>query len=137
LYKVCPLLPLSFPLLLPFPSPPPFPLSSPFLFLSPPSPSFPLQNTGEVSLSYEWVPLDSPLTLHPSHLHLDDSGSIVSEGGEVMPFTITPCSGQLPPGEEQSFFLRFSPLDVTTTECTFRCKCVHLCNAETTLSWSV
>ena len=79
----------------------------------------------------------SSLTLHPSHLHLDDTGSIVSEGGEVMPFTITPSSGQLPPGGEQSFFLRFSPLDVTTTECTFRCKCVHLCNAETTLSWSV
>lgn len=41
-----------------------------------------------------------------------------------MPFTITPTLGQLPPGGEQNFSLQFSPLDVTSAECTFRCKYV-------------
>ena len=90
----------------------------------PPSHSFPLRNTGQIPLSYWWEPLDSPLTPHPSQLHLDDSGSIVSEGGEVMPFAIAPTSGQLPPGGEQNISLQFSPLDVTSTKCTFRCKYV-------------
>ena len=41
-----------------------------------------------------------------------------------MPFAITPTSGQLPPGGEENISLRFSPLDVTSTKCTFRCKYV-------------
>ena len=31
-----------------------------------------------IPLSYEWVPLDFPLTHHASHFHLDDTGSHTS-----------------------------------------------------------
>ena len=87
--------------------------------------SFPLKNTGQITFSYEWVVLDSEgslLSPHPSHLHLDDVGSVMSEGGEVIPFTITPTQGQIAPGQEATFTLRFSPLDVRDAEYRFKCK---------------
>ncbi len=85
-----------------------------------------MRNTGAIPLSYTWVALDSerdsPLTPHPSQLHLDDAGSVVSEGGEVLPFTIEPVQGEIASGQEASFTLRFSPLDVREAVCRFRCK---------------
>lgn len=87
--------------------------------------SFPIRNTGLIVLSYEWVAVDSkgyPLTPHSSQLHLDDGGSVISEGGEMVPFSISPVSGQIDIGKEAIFTMRFSPLDVLDTQCTFRCK---------------
>ena len=49
----------------------------------------------------------------------------MSEGREVMPFTITPTEvWSAAPLEEQNFSLRFSPLEMISAECTFRCKYV-------------
>lgn len=87
--------------------------------------SFPVRNTGLISLSYQWAVVDgegSPLTPHTSQLHLDDRGSVISEGGEVVPFSISPTSGQIAVGEETIFTMRFSPLDVLKRQCTFLCK---------------
>ena len=86
--------------------------------------SFPVRNTGLISLSYQWAIVDSdgsPITPHSSQLHLDSEGSVVSEGGEMVPFSISPMSGQIGVGEEASFMMRFSPLDVVERQCTFRC----------------
>ena len=87
--------------------------------------SFPVRNTGLIVLSYQWEVVygdGSPLTPHSSNLHLDDRGSVVSEGGEMVPFSISPVSGQIAVGEEAVFTVRFSPLDVIEKQCTFRCK---------------
>ena len=87
--------------------------------------SFPVKNTGLIILSYQWAIVDSdgsPLTPHSSQLHLDGEGSVVSEGGEMVPFSISPMSGQIGVGEEALFTMRFSPLDVLERQCTFRCK---------------
>ena len=87
--------------------------------------SFPVKNTGLIALSYRWTIVDSdgsPITPHSSQLHLDCEGSVVSEGGEMMPFSISPMSGQIGAGEEAPFTMRFSPLDVVERQCTFRCK---------------
>lgn len=86
----------------------------------------PVSNAGQIPLSFQWtlVHMDgSPLTPHPSQLHLDkDTGSLLSEGGEVMPFSITPSSGQILPGREATFSVRFSPLDVSDWECKLVCR---------------
>ena len=87
--------------------------------------SFPVRNTGLIMLSYHWTIVDcdgSPITPHSSQLHLDSEGSVVSEGGETVPFSISPMSGQIGVGEEAVFTMRFSPLDVVERQCTFRCK---------------
>lgn len=87
--------------------------------------SFPVKNTGLIVLSYQWTIVDgngSPITPHSSQLHLDSEGSVVSEGGEMVPFSINPMSGQIGVGEDASFTMRFSPLDVVERQCTFRCK---------------
>lgn len=102
--------------------------SASFLVILPPTCiSFPVKNSGQIILSYHWEALDSEgisLPPHPSQheLHLNETGSVVSEGGEMMPFTITPSRGHIFPGEEASFTLRFSPLDVLDLECRFKCK---------------
>ena len=85
--------------------------------------TFPLTNVGEIPLSYRWVMTDSDgstLTPHPSQLQVSDSGSVISEGGEVVPFTITPASGEIQPGSKITFTLRFSPLDVTNMRYLFK-----------------
>ena len=90
--------------------------------------TFPLKNAGLIALSYQWVVVDgegSPITPHSSQLHLDSEGSVVSEGGEVVPFSISPMSGRIRVGEEETFTMRFSPLDVVERLCTFRCKWVN------------
>lgn len=87
--------------------------------------SFPVKNTGLIMLSYQWVIVDgrgSSITPHSSQLHLDSGGSVVSEGGEMVSFSISPMSGQIGVGEEALFTMRFSPLDVVERQCTFRCK---------------
>ena len=87
--------------------------------------SFPIRNTGAIVLSYQWSIVDgegSPFTPHTSQLHLDEEGSVVSEGGETVPFSISPVSGQISVGEEAMFTMRFSPLDVVEKHCIFICK---------------
>ena len=84
-----------------------------------------MKNSGKIAISYQWTTLDSealPHEPHPPELHLNETGSIVSEGGELMPFTITPLQGVIPLGEEANFTVRFSPLDVMDAECKFICK---------------
>ena len=88
--------------------------------------SFPLKNVSNIPLAYEWALLDSdstPVRL-PSQvqLHLNEEGSIVSEGEEVAPFSITPCSGEVQPETQETFAIRFSPLDVGEMAYVFKCK---------------
>ena len=65
----------------------------------------------------------SPFTLHSSQLHLDEeTGSVQSEGGEAVPFSVVPASGQILPGKEAVFGVRFSPLDVRDWECKLVCR---------------
>ena len=91
--------------------------------------TLPLRNTGQIALSYTWagVHMDSsPLTPHSSQLDLDEeTGEVKSEGGEVMPFSVTPTSGQIPPGKEVACSVRFSPLDVRDWECKLVCRYIH------------
>ena len=99
------------------------------LSLSSSSSSFPLTNTGSIPLVYEWSVVGangSPLPVHSSQLCLDDAGSIVSEGGELMPFSIAPESGEIDPGKEQIFSIKFAPLDVLDLECKFQCNVPNL-----------
>ena len=87
--------------------------------------SFPLRNTGSIVLLYRWGIVDgdgSSLSPHSSQLHLDETGSVISEGGEVVPFSISPVSSEIAAGQEATFTMRFSPLDVLQKQCTFRCK---------------
>lgn len=92
--------------------------------------TFPVCNTGNIALSYRWslVHVDgSPFTPHSSQLHLEEeTGSVVSEGGEVMPFSITPRAGQILPEKEAGFTVRFSPLDVREWECKLVCRYYHM-----------
>ena len=92
--------------------------------------TFPVCNTGNITLSYKWslVHMDgSPFTPHSSQLHLEEeTGSVVSEGGEVAPFSITPPAGQILPGKEAGFTVRFSPLDVREWECKLVCRYDHM-----------
>lgn len=92
--------------------------------------NLPLSNTGQIPLSYRWalVHMDqSPLTPHCSQLHLDaETGSVQSEGGDVVPFSVAPSSGQIPPGKDAVFSVRFSPLDVRDWECKLVCRYVHV-----------
>jgi hydrocephalus-inducing protein len=87
--------------------------------------SFTVKNTGLIVLSYQWAIVDSdgsPITPHSSQLHLDSEGSVMSEGGEMVPFSVSPMSGMIGVGEEALFTMRYSPLDVMERQCTFRCK---------------
>lgn len=90
----------------------------------------PVSNTGQIPLSYQWTLVHtdgSPLTPQPSQLHLDkDTGSLLSEGGEVVPFSISPSSGQILPGKESVFSVHFSPLDVRDWECKLICRYIHI-----------
>jgi len=54
-------------------------------------------------------------------LHLNDAGSIISEGGPCPAFTIEPMSGKIPIGEEAHFTVRYSPLDVRDVNASFHC----------------
>lgn len=71
--------------------------------------SFPVRNTGLIPIAYKWVVTD-------------DQGNPLTEDGEVIPFSITPSSGFIQPESEALFTLRFSPLDVLSAQCLFRCK---------------
>ena len=78
--------------------------------------SFSLFNIGQITLSYTWVftHMDgSPVVHNFSQPDFDkETGHLKSDGGEVMPFSITPSSGQVAPGKEMAFVVHFSPLDV-------------------------
>lgn len=92
----------------------------------------PLTNTGEITLSYKWsiVHMDgsSSFTTQSSQLQLDrDTGKLTSDGGEVMPFSVSPASGQILPGKDAVFSVRFSPLDVKDWECKLVCRYVCTC----------
>lgn len=56
-----------------------------------------------------------------AELHLNDAGSIISEGGPCPAFTIEPTSGKIPVGEEANFTVRYSPLDVRDINASFHC----------------
>ena len=65
----------------------------------------------------------SPLTPHSSQLQLDKAtGSVAGEGGEVVPFSVSPSSGQILPGKDTIFSVSFSPLDVREWECKLVCR---------------
>ena len=84
--------------------------------------NLPLTNSGQTTLSYKWalVHIDgSPLAPFSSQM-----GTEGTEAGqsEVVPFSIEPSSGQIPPGEEAVFRVCFSPLDVRDWEYKLLCR---------------
>ena len=84
--------------------------------------NLPLTNSGPTTLSYKWalVHIDgSPLAPFSSQM-----GTEGTEAGqsEVVPFSIEPSSGQIPPGEEAVFRVCFSPLDVRDWEYKLLCR---------------
>ena len=85
--------------------------------------SFSVVNTGKVTIHYQWIMLDdSGGTATPvGELHLNDAGSIVSEGGDCPAFTFEPSMGKIAVGEEAHFVVKFSPLDVQDMHATFQC----------------
>ena len=88
----------------------------------------PLNNTGQIPLSYSWsiVHMDgSPITPCSSQLQLEKStGNIAGEGGEIVPFSISPSVGEILPEKAAVFSVSFSPLDVREWECKLVCRCV-------------
>ena len=80
-------------------------------------------NTGKVTINYQWILLDdSGGNVTPvGDLHLNDAGSIVSEGGDCPAFTFEPSMGKIAVGEEAHFVVKFSPLDVQDMHTTFQC----------------
>ena len=76
-----------------------------------------------MTIRYRWECLDDALS-SVSHLSLpvNEAGSIISEGGEVSPFTLDPLNGTIPPGEEAVFTLKYSPLDIRLAESVFKCQ---------------
>jgi len=57
----------------------------------------------------------------PVELHLNDGGSIISEGGDCPAFAFEPAMGRIPVGEEVQFVVKFSPLDMQDMRATFQC----------------
>lgn len=51
-----------------------------------------------------------------------DAGLSCGVEKEISPFSVTPTSGVIPVGQETSFTVRFSPLDLVDMQCMFRCK---------------
>ena len=96
----------------------------------------PISNTGQIALSYRWSILHtdgSPVTPHSSQLHLDkDTGNVESEGGEVVPFSAAPSSGQIPAGRDAVISVHFSPLDVREWECKLVCRYMYVTVCECT-----
>lgn len=94
--------------------------------------NLPLTNSGQTTLSYKWglVHMDgSPLAPFSSQLlqvGTEKTEASQSEGGEVVPFSIEPTSGQIPPGEETVFHVRFSPLDVRDWEYKLLCRYMYI-----------
>lgn len=92
--------------------------------------SFPLKNTGKITLSYKWFLVTSPLPMETS----DDSQSLTAistnSGWDTTEeqatlVDIEPKSGQIPPGQEQIITVAFSPVDMIKFVYKFRCKLVE------------
>ena len=87
--------------------------------------TFPLKNAGNTNLEYGWSiwkedgSVPSPL---PTQLQLDRRGSVVSEGGVVLPFSVSPTSGFIHLDSEVQITVRFSPLDVMEAAYRLRCQ---------------
>ena len=89
--------------------------------------TFPLKNTGKTYLEFDWSIWKedgSSPTPPPSQLQLDGEGCVVSEGGEVLPFSVSPTSGIILPGDEAQITARFSPLDVMEASYLLLCQLV-------------
>lgn len=92
--------------------------------------NLPLTNCGHTTLSYKWVlaHIDgSPLAPYSSQVGTEGREGGQSECGELVPFSIDPSSGQIPPGEEAVFRVRFSPLDVRDWEYKLLCRYTVTC----------
>lgn len=77
--------------------------------------SFNLKNISKVDMTYQWSILNkdgSPISVSLSSLCLNDNGSMMSEGGEIIPFSISPLTGVIPLEKDALITIRFSPLDV-------------------------
>ena len=87
--------------------------------------NLPLTNSGQTTLSYKWAlaHIDgSPLAPFSSQMGTEGTGAGQNECREVVPFSIDPTSGQIPPGEEAVFRVCFSPLDVSDWEYKLLCR---------------
>lgn len=87
--------------------------------------TFPLKNVGNTYLEYcwsIWKEDGSTPSPPPSQLQLDGRGSVASEGGEVLPFTVSPTFGSVLPDNEVEITVRFSPLDVKASAYLLRCQ---------------
>ncbi len=87
--------------------------------------NFPLKNIGTTYLKYEWQVLNvdgTPPTPPPSHLQLDESGKLITEGGILAPFSVEPSSGTLLPEAECQITVKYSPLDAVEATYLLRCQ---------------
>lgn len=79
---------------------------------------FPFKNTSTIALHYNWNidPLD-PNVNRPSRLGIrkpveyNDDGEELPDKPEYQPFSITPASGSIPPGTEETFSIKFAPVE--------------------------
>jgi len=86
---------------------------------------FSLKNTGLTYLEFTWIFLredGTPPPAMPTSLQLDKSGNVIGEGGKVVPFTVEPSSGVIPPETEGQVTVRFSPLDILNETYLLRCQ---------------
>lgn len=87
--------------------------------------TFPLKNTGQIDLNYQWSILkenESAPTPPPIELRLDENRNVIDEGGEVVPFSIMPTSGTIPPDGEAPITVQFSPLGIADAHYLLQCQ---------------
>lgn len=98
--------------------------------------AFTLVNSGNVRLSYKWSVLtrhdEIELNSRPGtalgfrSIEVNDAGSFVSEGGEIVPFSVEPTRASLAPGETSTVTVRFSPLEAGDFEQHIKCNMTNL-----------
>ena len=98
--------------------------------------AFTLTNSGNVRLSYQWSVLtqhdEIELNSRPGtalgfrSIEVSDGGSFVSDGGEIVPFSVEPIRATLAPGETSTVTVRFSPLEAGDFEQHIKCNMTNL-----------
>uniref|UniRef100_A0A672UG67 HYDIN axonemal central pair apparatus protein n=1 Tax=Strigops habroptila TaxID=2489341 RepID=A0A672UG67_STRHB len=98
--------------------------------------TFQLSNTGNVALEYTWMAAVEDERLHPSrwssqlghaleHVSPSLNSSLNAISG-TSPFSVEPCSGTIPAGQEQLFQMKFSPVYVGDFESRMLCSIPNL-----------
>lgn len=98
--------------------------------------SFTLTNSGNVRLVYQWTVLteddEIELTSRPGtalgfrSIEVNDAGSFMSEGGDVVPFSVEPTRATLAPGEISTVTVRYCPLEAGDADYRMKCNISNL-----------